>query len=305
MPSRLLKNAELKTLDAREVPKLKAANGAQIPILGLRNVYFSINGVKTSAQFAITNAIDLMILGIEWLSDHNCAWNMRTGEISIDGRIVQLRSRNALLESAEVRRVFCEEKVTIPAETQAIISIRAPLPHLRVESDAWLMEPKEIRPGLLTGRTIVSGEISAYVPVINVSDQPVTVKRGWFLGHAERLNAMKDDVSDANSRACHCLDASINEAETEQILSIETSHFENVKNAVNGRSHTSCDRSNCAVDACLKPGCRKRAHSVATRPVKASLMNEETLRQTANSQCADTRFNCGRRCQCRSHCCRA
>jgi hypothetical protein len=251
LPSRLLKNAELKTLDTREVPRLKAANGAQIPILGLRNVYFSINGIKTSAQFAITNAIDSMILGIEWLSDHNCAWNMGTGEMSIDGRIVQLRSRNASPESAEVRHVFCEENVTIPAETQAILSVRAPLPHLRVKNDAWLMEPKEIRPGLLTGRTIVSGEISAYVPVINVSDQPVTVKRGWFLGHAECLDAVKNDVSDADSRTCHCLDAS-------------------------------CDRSNCAVDACLKPGCRECAHSVATRPVEASL-----LRQTVNSQCGD------------------
>jgi hypothetical protein len=71
LPSRLLKNAELKTLDTREVPRLKAANGAQIPILGFRNVYFSINGIETSAQFAITNAIDSMILGIEWLTDHN------------------------------------------------------------------------------------------------------------------------------------------------------------------------------------------------------------------------------------------
>jgi hypothetical protein len=75
-----------------------------------------------------------MILGIEWLSDHNCAWNMGTGEMSIDGRIVQLRSRNASLESAEVRHVFCEEKVTIPAETQAILSVRAPLPHLRLKT---------------------------------------------------------------------------------------------------------------------------------------------------------------------------
>jgi hypothetical protein len=41
-----LKNAELKTLDAREVSRLKAANGAQIPILGLRNVYFSINTLE-------------------------------------------------------------------------------------------------------------------------------------------------------------------------------------------------------------------------------------------------------------------
>jgi hypothetical protein len=37
----------------------------------------------------------------------------------------------------------------------------------------------------------------------------------------------------------------------------------------------------------LKPGCRECAHSVATRPVKTSLVNEETLRQTANSQCGD------------------
>jgi hypothetical protein len=149
------------------------------------------------------------------------------------------------------------------------------------------MEPKEIRPGLLTGRTIVSGEISAYVPVINVSDQPVTVKRGWFLDHAECLNAMKNDAPNAYSRTCHHLDASINEAETEQIPFIKTAQFKNAKNAVNVKSHTSCNRSNCAVDMCLKPGCRECAHSVATRPVKASLMNEETLRQTANSQCVD------------------
>jgi hypothetical protein len=147
---------------------------------------------------------------------------MGTGEMSIDGRIVQLRSRNASLESTEVRHVFCDETVTIPAETQAILSVRAPLPHLRVKNDTWLTEPTEIRPGLLTGRTIVSGEISAYVPVINVSDQPVTVKKGWFLGHAECLNAIKDDVFDADSRACHSLDASINEAETEQIPFIKT-----------------------------------------------------------------------------------
>jgi hypothetical protein len=270
-----------------EVPRLKAANGAQLPILGFQNVYFSINGMETSAKFAITNAIDSMILGIEWLSDHKCAWNMGTGEMSIDGRIVQLRSPNASQDSAETRHVFYEEKITIPAETQAILSVRAPLPHLRLKNDAWLTEPKEIRPGLLTGRTIVSGEIGAYVPVINASDQPVTVKRGWFLGHAECLNEMKNDVSEADSRACHCLDTSINEAETEQIPFIKMAQFENAKNAVNVNSHISCDRSNCAVDACLKPVYRECAHSIATRPVKASFVNEETLRQTVNSQCAD------------------
>jgi len=61
--------------------KLYAANGTEIPLLGKTTVKFSVQGRTYSASLTVSEAIQEMILGIDWLQTNESHWNFGSGTI--------------------------------------------------------------------------------------------------------------------------------------------------------------------------------------------------------------------------------
>ena len=56
-----------------------AVNGTRIPILGSVRLAFSIQGIPLTARIFVTDAVDEMMLGYDWLSEsvNGCSLNVQ------------------------------------------------------------------------------------------------------------------------------------------------------------------------------------------------------------------------------------
>jgi hypothetical protein len=64
---------------------LEAANGTPISVLGEMRVDFVADNVHSSAEFIVTDQIDEILLGREWMFDNACVWNFAESTITVNG----------------------------------------------------------------------------------------------------------------------------------------------------------------------------------------------------------------------------
>ena len=95
--------------------KLYAANSTVAPILGTACITFEIAGTITEYEFLVSDAIDEIILGADWLEANGCLWNFDISSLQIQ-RL--LGARTVLLVSASrlncVRRIYAESTIELP-----------------------------------------------------------------------------------------------------------------------------------------------------------------------------------------------
>ena len=106
---------------------------------------------------------------------------------------------------AAVRRVCCREKIVILPDVQMSVPIRLVYTNLHAPSSDWLVEPKQVKPGLLIGRTLLPNvDECAAVCVINLSGAEQCIKSGCYLGEAESVPAdwTLCNINSGVSRSC-------------------------------------------------------------------------------------------------------
>ena len=162
--------------------QLFAANRTKIPLLGNMDMEFEVHGERYSVTLAVTDAIDEMILGIDWLTQNAAEWDFGRGELTLRGKGVPLQKRPI---TNRVRRVYSANTVHIPPMTQADIPVKVTWPTLNPEESDWLVEPTLVDEGLIVARTLVSGEVlDTAVRVINVSGREYVIQCDAELGKA-------------------------------------------------------------------------------------------------------------------------
>jgi hypothetical protein len=125
---------------------MTAANGSRINILGERRITFDLNNVRLTMPMLISNDIDDAMLGIDFIVQHHCATDFVRGILQVRGKRIDLHSRGKTLSC---RRVILNQTVTIPPRTEMDIPIHVPLKNCTDRQDTWLVETKQICPGLL------------------------------------------------------------------------------------------------------------------------------------------------------------
>ena len=73
--------------------KLYSANGTEIALLGEVELTLSMSGQEVTAAVVVSEEVDDLILGIDWLGRHRCRWSFAQNTIEIDGKVVRLISR--------------------------------------------------------------------------------------------------------------------------------------------------------------------------------------------------------------------
>ena len=81
------------TLSSTDV-SLFAANGTSIPLLGAVKLSFNIEDIPITAEVAVTDALEVLILGIDWLSYNRCKWDFATATLLLNNREVLLHKRS-------------------------------------------------------------------------------------------------------------------------------------------------------------------------------------------------------------------
>ena len=162
--------------------KLFTANGISIPLLGQTKLEFYINSMDKSAVVA-TDAIEEMILGIDWLQQNHCSWNFGSGSIKMGRRWIKLHSQPRI---SNVRRIYAEGDYTVPAQSQVNLPVKATIVSLRSESAGWVFEPTFFEDGVFAARTLIAnGSLKSAVCFLNLTEDSYKTSKGTLLGSAE------------------------------------------------------------------------------------------------------------------------
>jgi len=172
--------------------KLYAANGTEIPVLGAVKLTFEIESHPITADLLVSEAIEELILGIDWLSDHGCMWDFGSAKLTFHGYSIPLHKRSGRIC---VRRIYAAEDCVLPPGTQTNIPFKATYSNLHAPRTDWVLESRALGEGVVAARTLVNDSPQAAVRVINYSDVPCKFKRNTFLGIAEPAEAF--DVTES------------------------------------------------------------------------------------------------------------
>ena len=170
--------------------KLLAANGTAISLLGTAEIVIQVCGKEIKCNVFVSDAIDELILGATFLAEHNCVWNFRQSEISIDGRTAKLYRRPAHV-NVTCRRIFAADQVEIPGRHIMEVPIIIARPTLRQKAAGWVIELNNLPSSLAASRALVDDDaVHVSIKLINWSDASVSLKRDAVLGSAEPVQQL-------------------------------------------------------------------------------------------------------------------
>ena len=118
--------------------QLFTASGASLPLIGELELKFQVGGIWTFARVVVSEAIDELIFGIDWLRKNNCTWNFGRGLLELQGSLFRLRDIDS---KNSVQKLFVSENTVVPAKQQSNLPVLATMPSLH-SSGIWAVKPK-------------------------------------------------------------------------------------------------------------------------------------------------------------------
>jgi hypothetical protein len=157
--------------------ELLAVNKTVLTVLGQARVYFSIGDLNLCADMIVSDSVEEMILGNEWLKLNNAQWNCGKETLTIGGQQIQLKSKSG---KDFVRKVYVKGGgLTIPDHVEMNVPVRMTIPGTRLRSVPvdWYTEKCELRPGVILARSLLPGSnVCTAVNVLNVSGREQVFK---------------------------------------------------------------------------------------------------------------------------------
>jgi len=193
-PSNLVGNKRLRPTGQR----VHAANGSVIEILGETEIEFSIGGRMSGATVLVSPDVSKLMLGITWLTERRGVWDFANRTLYVDGEAVMLHSQKTAILC---RRVYVQQDVVIPPRQQIDVPIRSTVNNISVsESDDWLLETKQLRPGVLVARTVLPDQHrDIAVRVVNTTPEPQELRREVCLGSLEAIEVCEQSNVNNNT----------------------------------------------------------------------------------------------------------
>jgi len=173
--------------------ELYAANLTPIDIVGTARLPLIVHGMKMSVDVYVTESVDELILGYDFLERNKREWLFSEHRVVINGLSIRLHNCSS---KCTVRRIYVRESVVVPPDTSVNVPIRMPLVSLSTPKGDWLTEPIEVRTGLLASRTLLSGDDRfAAIALMNVSGTNQALCKGLGLGMAALCPGMLSVLS--------------------------------------------------------------------------------------------------------------
>ena len=192
MPAEFVEGEKLTETDVC----LYSASGQSIHVLGAIDLPFVIGGVKLKVRFVVSDEIDEVMIGFEFMRDNQCEWLIGKSEMRIRGKRVRMISRESGLK---VRKVCVREDTSVPSNTSMLVAVRIPVnrvyAHAVPAQDSkvsWLLESTSLSPnGVFTAHTLLpNSDTHAFVSVINLGNRDYFLERGRRLGCASEATVL-------------------------------------------------------------------------------------------------------------------
>ena len=169
---------------------LHTADGNQMNVKGKIKCKMKINDFSTEYPVVFAQLSKLSgIIGMDFLKDHNCDLKMSESNIIIDGQTVKLKCQ----KSDSCARIMLAESVSIPPKSEILIKGQIQGDCLDryglIESDFKIKQK-----GLLLARSLnnLIPEKEFYIPILNLNDKPVKLKKKLIVGNIECVDLIHD-----------------------------------------------------------------------------------------------------------------
>ena len=170
--------------------KLRAANGTEINLKGEWKTVVGVGPLTLPMEFLVSDQIEKILVGIDWLSKHRCQLAFDDLTISLYGYCFPLLKKVTI---HQCHRLILQEEVEVPGCYEAIVDGKMVYANLRrLVPSTLMMETKECKPGVRTARAVIKQQNGMNVPVriVNTNKEAVTLKEGTSLCPLQELTAV-------------------------------------------------------------------------------------------------------------------
>ena len=156
---------------------LRAVNGTRITLYGEVEAGIEVGSETIPASLLVTDQIDTVILGLDWLTVNSCKVDFSSDEMQIGNSCVQLFR---LKRADRCRRILMSRTVTVPPRSEVNVESRMVYPDMKFNEEIWVTENKNtLHPGIHVARTLIETRNERpIVRVMNISESPVEMKNG-------------------------------------------------------------------------------------------------------------------------------
>ena len=162
--------------------QLFTANGEPLPIAGQMVMNFQIGGIWSSVKVLVSEAIHELILGIDWLIENRCVWNFGQTYLDFKGKRIHT---NEAYNVKFVRKLLVSKDTVVEAKKLTHVPVMAMMHSVR-NQELWAVQSRVVQRDLIVGSSICKGEdLYTAAQVINLSDNPRTLRKGEMIGEAE------------------------------------------------------------------------------------------------------------------------
>src|SRR6267154_458359 len=207
--------------------KVRAANGAEIIVLGTVEVDIEIYDNSYLVEALVSEHIDEALLGMDWLKKNDCFWGFRSGQIML-GNVIYPLQQKQIGKRYHCNRVMVQESTTLPRRSETIISAKAVFNACQNSTDEETVEfstkPKQIIAGVYAASVVIPHRCDDVpIRILNTTDAPVRLHKGREVAELEAVKVCASSIEDESGQAddqwksdlIEGVDAEINKEEKE------------------------------------------------------------------------------------------
>ena len=156
---------------------LRAVNGTRITLYGKVEAGIEVGSETIPTSLLVTDKIDTVILGLDWLTANLCKVDFSSDEMQIGNSCIQLFR---LKRADRCRRILMSRTMMIPPRSEVNVESKMVYPDMKFNEETWATENKNtLHPGIHVARTLIeTNNERLIVWGMNISESPVEMKNG-------------------------------------------------------------------------------------------------------------------------------
>ena len=183
----LFKELDLPEVDTQPVYLRGAAREGKMRSRQVKNLPMTIGGKTYKWDMYVAPITDTVLLGLDFLEHYDCVIDLAHNVITLDGREVPCAIRKGANFPQPQCRILISSSMTIPANSMDLVSCA-----LERSDDIvgeLLVEPVLSDSKVQSLPTLVDGKSPLFLPVINTTGAPISMKAHRTFGYAVPLSS--------------------------------------------------------------------------------------------------------------------
>ena len=162
--------------------QLTSASQQKISVVGEATVKFTVCGKTFKEDFIVSDEVNEMILGMQFIKNHKSQLRFDEGVLIVDNLQVPMLANPA----GRVRRIYVRQDTEIPANMMALVPVKMSLHSLTDFSNGWCVETRHFMNGkTFSARSLLpDNDKFAAVSFLNIGNKDVKLYGGTRVGFA-------------------------------------------------------------------------------------------------------------------------